>query len=304
MPPTTPKPTSASDVVADQAQYDDWIRDQGSTHDPAPAPNGIRFLPDYKDWKTINATDRFDNQTVRVILGNADAIKAVAENRTNPWPNGAAFAKVAWFARDDGNGSVRPGAFFQVEFMIRDDKKYARTKGWGWARWRGRELTPYGKNEGFSSECVGCHMPLRHSDYVYTVPLPISGSAALNGSLPVNPLQWRVITPVIDKQNSTIGTFYGNDVAVQHARTNPNLDYPVGSIVCLVTWEEQDDAHWFGAKIPAQPKSVEYASVTAGQGNEKTIVLESYSGSPLSKVSASDRSRAAYLLSLRAAVMP
>jgi hypothetical protein len=300
----TPKPTSASDVAADRAQFDAWIHDQGPVHGPVPAPNGIHFLPDYKDWKTINATDRFDNQTVRVILGNAEAIQAVAGNHTNPWPDGAAFAKVAWFARDDGNGSVLPGAFFQVEFMIRDNQKYAQTKGWGWARWRGRELTPYGKNERFSSECIGCHLPLRATDYVYTVPLPINGPAALSGGLPMNPLHWRVITPVIDKRTSTIGILYGNDIAVQHARSNSNLDYPVGSIVCLVTWEEQDDDHWFGAKIPARPKSVEYATVTAGSGNGKTIVFESYSGSPLSKIPAPDQGRAAYLLSLRAAVMP
>ena len=74
---------------------------------------------------------------MRVILGNDTAIKAIAENHINPWPDGTTFAKVAWFERDDGQGQVRPGAFFQVEFMIRDSRKYAATKGWGWARWRG-----------------------------------------------------------------------------------------------------------------------------------------------------------------------
>ena len=41
---------------------------------------------------------------MRVILGNDTAIKAIAENHINPWPNGTNFAKIAWFQRDDGQG--------------------------------------------------------------------------------------------------------------------------------------------------------------------------------------------------------
>jgi hypothetical protein len=28
--------------------------------------------------------------------------------------------------------------------MIKDAKQYAATSGWGWARWRGNDLKPYG----------------------------------------------------------------------------------------------------------------------------------------------------------------
>jgi hypothetical protein len=55
--------------------------------------------------------------------------------------------------------------------MIRDSDKYASTKGWGWARWRGADLVPYGKDAAFTSECVNCHNPVRNSDYVYTLPI-------------------------------------------------------------------------------------------------------------------------------------
>jgi len=66
---------------------------------------------------------------------------------------------------------VRAGAFFQVEFMIRDSKKYAETLGWGWARWRGADLKPYGKDSNFSSECTGCHELLANTNYVFTMPI-------------------------------------------------------------------------------------------------------------------------------------
>jgi Haem-binding domain/Cytochrome P460 len=170
-PPAAPTAAAASDLAADDAQYQQWIREGSAVRTVAPAPNGIEFQPDYKNWKAISSTERFDNPTMRVILGNDTAVRAIAENHINPWPDGTKFAKVAWFTRNDGQGEVHTGAFFQVEFMIRDSHKYAATKGWGWARWRGADLTPYGKDAGFSEECVGCHTPVRDANYVFTMPL-------------------------------------------------------------------------------------------------------------------------------------
>jgi hypothetical protein len=169
-PSAAPGAASASDLATDDAQYEKWLHENGTARSVLPSPNGIPFPSDYKNWKAVSATDRFDNQTIRVILGNDIAIKAIAENRTNPWPDGTTFAKVAWLARDDGHGNMRVGSFYQVEFMFRDRKNYAATKGWGWARWRGAGLTPYGKDADFSSECIGCHAPVRDNDYVYTTP--------------------------------------------------------------------------------------------------------------------------------------
>ena len=60
-----------------------------------PAPNGLNFFPDYRDWKPVSTTDRFDNNTMRVILGNDVANRAIAANNIHPWPDGAAFAKIA-----------------------------------------------------------------------------------------------------------------------------------------------------------------------------------------------------------------
>lgn len=159
------------DIAAADAQYANWIRQPNSTPAVSPAPNGIAFQPDYKNWQAISSTERADNNTLRQILGNDVAVQAIAENHINPWPDGAAFAKIAWYQEADDRGLVRTGAFFQVEFMIRDSKKYARTLGWGWARWRGADLKPYGKDAEFTRECVGCHRPLRDSNYVFTEPI-------------------------------------------------------------------------------------------------------------------------------------
>ncbi len=168
----TPAKTAAEPdlTVADQ-QYTQWIATGGGTPRPQAAPNGIEFPADYKTWRTISSTDRVDNETMRVILGNGTAIRAIADNHINPWPDGTILAKVAWWKSQDGQGFVRTGAFQQVEFMIRDSRKYASTKGWGWARWRGTDLKPYGQGASFTDECVGCHAPVSSNDYVYTAPI-------------------------------------------------------------------------------------------------------------------------------------
>jgi hypothetical protein len=82
--------------------------------------------------------------------------------------------------------------------------------------------------------------------------------AALPARLPVEPLEWRVITSSIDREHHTMATLFGNDVAVTSARSaTGSVTYPVGSTVALVTWVQKDDGHWFGARIPQRFVSME-----------------------------------------------
>jgi Haem-binding domain/Cytochrome P460 len=163
---------AVADAGAADAQYDKWVHGSDAAANVRPEFNGVEFIPDYKNWKAISSTDRFDNHTMREILGNDVAVKAIAENHINPWPDGTVFAKVAWQQSEpDGQGVVKTGAFVQVELMIKDATKYASTEGWGFGRWRGTDLKPYGKDAKFQNECTGCHAPMRKNDFVYTMPL-------------------------------------------------------------------------------------------------------------------------------------
>ena len=165
------KAVTVEELSSADTEYEKWIHSGSVAKNISPAPNGIEFLPDYKNWRAISSTERDDNHNLRVILGNDIAVNAIAHNQINPWPDGTEFAKVAWFQQLDGTGAIRTGAFFQVEFMIRDSKKYADTLGWGFARWRGADLKPYGKDATFTRECVGCHIALSKTDYVFTAPI-------------------------------------------------------------------------------------------------------------------------------------
>jgi Haem-binding domain/Cytochrome P460 len=166
-----------ADAAATDAQYGNFVRAGQTALSVQPEFNGVPFDPDYKNWKAISSTDRFDNHTMREILGNDVAVKAIADGHINPWPDGAAFAKVAWQqAAPDEKGVVKTGAFIQVELMVKDSTKYASSEGWGWGRWRGTDLKPYGKDAQLQNECMSCHEPVAKNDHVYT--MPFSGQIA------------------------------------------------------------------------------------------------------------------------------
>lgn len=133
------------------------------------APNGIAYYPDYMSWKVVAPSYREDKVHIRVITGNEIAVSALRAGK-NPLPDGSVLAKVAWKAEKHPNFPVatEPGAFVQVEFMVKDAKKYKDTGGWGFARFVGNELKPYGKDAGFVSECFGCHVPVAKNDYLFT----------------------------------------------------------------------------------------------------------------------------------------
>jgi len=137
------------------------------------APNGVAFPSDYKEWKTVAVSHRLDHHSLRAILGNDIAVKAAREGNTNPWPKGAILGKVVWKEKVDANWdkAIVPGELSHVEFMVKDAEKYKETGGWGYARWVGTELKPYGKDATFAAnECMACHTPVKDNDWVFTHP--------------------------------------------------------------------------------------------------------------------------------------
>jgi hypothetical protein len=240
-----------------------------------PEFNGVPFDPTFETWKPLSTTDRGDNNTFRFILGNDVAVKAANSGSISPWPDGTRFAKVTWQRETRPDGLVHPGKFVQVELMIKDAALYKKTEGWGWGRWRGLDLKPYGTSAAFVTECTTCHKPLRGNDYVYTEPITTAkvpgqeivnnASAALPASLPYQPLGWNAITLYVDPATHTTATLYGNEAAIQstnfHANGTAPTHYKGDSILALVTWAQREDPHWFGARIPSTPQSVEFVTV-------------------------------------------
>lgn len=143
--------------------------------DVPPAPNGITLPESYQDWQVIASSHRIDNHTLRVILGNDTAVRAARAGNTRPWPDGAILGKLVWkdATLDSWEKAIVPGEFVHAEFMLKDTAQWPDTGGWGFARWKGMDQQPYGKDASFVQECFGCHTPVKDNDYVFTHPAPL-----------------------------------------------------------------------------------------------------------------------------------
>jgi hypothetical protein len=287
--PWKPLPVYQNPVSESSRKKTDDVRAIAAAESNSPVPlttvrpefNGIPFDASFENWKPISTTDRGDNNTFRFILGNDIAVRAALSGNISPWPDGARFAKIAWQQELGPDGLLHPGKFVQVELMIKNAHLYKDTVGWGWGRWRGLDLKPYGQDGRFVNECTGCHLPVRGNDYVYTLPITSiqangnevvnNNAAALPPSLPYQPLGWRAITMYVDPKTRTTATLYGNDAAIDgmdaRGQTTvsgpPATTYSAGAVLALVTWAQRDDPHWFGARIPAAPLSIEFVSFAA-----------------------------------------
>jgi hypothetical protein len=284
-----------------------------------PEFNGLPFDPAFEGWKPISFTDRDDNNTFRFILGNDVAVKAAQTGDISPWPDGARFAKIAWQQELGPDGLMHPGKFVQVELMVKNARDYKDTEGWGWGRWRGLDLAPYGKDAHFVNECTGCHQPLRGNDYVYTIPITTAqvrgvevvnnAAAGLPASLPYQPLGYRAITMYVDPNTHSMATLYGDDAAMQAVQARRaggagGPAYPAGAVLALVTWAQRDDPHWFGARIPDRPWSVEFVQA-AGSGGQPSYRRFSGAGLTADQGAANEAARrTSFVLGLAPVQLP
>jgi hypothetical protein len=133
---------------------------------------GIKIFPGYRDWKLISVAHEEGNlNDIRAILGNAVAIKAYRDGKL-PFPDGTIIARLAWnYVPSEENNkafgrsqSFVAGSATNVQFMVKDSKKYAATGGWGFAQFKdGKpDLTAALKT------CFPCHEPAKARDFVFT----------------------------------------------------------------------------------------------------------------------------------------
>ena len=133
---------------------------------------GVKIPPGYRDWKLISvAHEEGELQDLRAILGNDIAIKAYRAG-TLPFPDGAIIARLAWshLSSEENNKafgraqSFVAGPATNIQFMVKDSKKYAATGGWGFAQFK--EGKPAA--EAVHKNCFSCHEPAQTRDFVFT----------------------------------------------------------------------------------------------------------------------------------------
>ncbi|MGC1764476.1 MAG: cytochrome P460 family protein [Pseudolabrys sp.] len=154
---------------------------QPQTESNASPIYGITIPDGYRDWRLISLNHLAGAggklKQVRAQLGNDIAIKAFREGKL-PFPDGTVIAALHWNeASSEENNKVLdigfPGVGLQssvaqsaenVQFMVKDSKKYAETGGWGFADFKNGKPG----NEDLHKTCFACHQPAKDRDYVFT----------------------------------------------------------------------------------------------------------------------------------------
>lgn len=134
------------------------------------AAKEVELPKDFRQWQRVATSYRTDKNSLRVIIANDIAWKAMQAGSKN-FPDGAKLGKIAWKEKhhEKWPAAIVPGEFQQIDFMQKDSKQFAATGGWSYSRWLGTDLKRDSKDiEG--QECFACHSAAKDSDYVFTQP--------------------------------------------------------------------------------------------------------------------------------------
>jgi hypothetical protein len=101
-------------------------------------PNGLAFseFRGYEGWPVIAISE--NNGKIAVIVGNSvmiDAYKEGVPGNGQPFPDGAKMAKIHWNPKKQETYPGQPtvlGTQHDVDFMVKDSKRFADSGGWGW----------------------------------------------------------------------------------------------------------------------------------------------------------------------------
>jgi len=151
--------------------------------DVVKVPGGLGFaeFKGYENWPVIAISA--NNGKIAAILGNPTMIEAYRKGvpqNGQAFPDGARMAKIHWLPkREDGypGEPVVPGAMHDVDFMVKDSKRFARSGGWGWAAFQYDAASGAFRPstmadsppQAHDAKCgLACHTAVKARDYVFT----------------------------------------------------------------------------------------------------------------------------------------
>ncbi|HVZ73057.1 MAG TPA: cytochrome P460 family protein [Polyangia bacterium] len=146
-------------------------------------PGGLGFaeFKGYEDWAVVSISQ--NGKAFAAILGNPtimEALRAGIPANGKPFPDGSRMAKVHWLPHKKetypGPPTV-PDVQTNVDFMVKDSKRFADAGGWGWASFdydaATQKFAPSGKDakppQEHDAKCgLACHTKIKERDYVFT----------------------------------------------------------------------------------------------------------------------------------------
>ena len=150
--------------------------------DTLKVPNGLAFseFKGYEAWHLVSVSQ--DGGLFAAILANPamiNAYKAGIPGNGKPFPDGARMAKIHWTPKklETFSAATVPGTLHDVDFMVKDSKRFADSGGWGWAAFEYHAATSRFRPansadkppQGNDAKCgFACHTIVKTRDYVFT----------------------------------------------------------------------------------------------------------------------------------------
>ncbi|MGH8317417.1 MAG: cytochrome P460 family protein [Steroidobacteraceae bacterium] len=145
-------------------------------------PGGLAFseFRGYKSWQLVSISQ--DGGRFGAILANPvmiHAYRAGIPGNGKPFPDGAKLAKIHWTPKklETFPAATVPGTLHDVDFMVKDSRRFADSGGWGWAAFEynaaSHAFTPGTladqPPQGNDAKCgFACHTIVKTRDYVFT----------------------------------------------------------------------------------------------------------------------------------------
>ena len=146
-------------------------------------PGGLAFseFRGYESWPVIAISE--NEGLIAVIVGNPvmiDAYKKGVPGNGKPFPDGSKMAKIHWNPKkqetEPGQPTV-PHSLHDIDFMVKDGKRFADSGGWGWAAFIHDAAsdtfrpgtTADEPPQANDAKCgFACHTLVKNHDYVFT----------------------------------------------------------------------------------------------------------------------------------------
>jgi len=157
-------------------------QDTGPSKYTVQVPGGLAFseFRGYESWQTVSISH--SEKLLAVILANPEMIKAFQSGipgNGKPFPDGSKMAKIHWNPKKHETFATTavPDSLHDVDFMVKDSKRFADSGGWGWAAFKYDAAsdkftlattadTPPQAND---AKCrLVCHTIVKARDYVFT----------------------------------------------------------------------------------------------------------------------------------------
>ena len=145
-------------------------------------PGGLAFaeFKGYESWPVIAISE--NGGKMAVIVGNTimiDAFKEGVSGNGKPFPDGAMMAKIHWTPKMNQYfpDTTVPGTLHDVDFMVKDSKRFADSGGWGYAvfdydtasdTFRPGDQNSKPPQENDAKCGFACHTIVKSRDFVFT----------------------------------------------------------------------------------------------------------------------------------------